>query len=119
VAEKQTKKSTKKPAKKTAKKTKAKPQKQKISCGEVLDISAVAEFHGVLKKSLASKKSVLLDASAVERADAAALQLLTAYFQDAKRLKKSVEWDSPSDALCSSAALLGLSEILDLAARHN
>jgi ABC-type transporter Mla MlaB component len=52
----------------------------------------------------------------VERADTAALQLLGAFFQDANAQKKTVEWKDPSEALCRSAALLGLSEMLHLQA---
>jgi anti-anti-sigma regulatory factor len=119
VAEKTTKKTAKKPVKKTTKKTKAKSVTQKITCAEVMDIASAAEFQAVLLKALASKQNVLLDASQVQRADAAALQLLSAFFQDANTQKKSVEWKAPSEAFCRSATLLGLTGMLSLEIHHN
>jgi len=115
MAEKATKKTAKKPAKKAAKKKSS--ECQQLGCGEVMDITTVAEFKTVLVTALASKESVLLNGSQVERADTAALQLLSAFFQDANKQKKTVEWKDPSEALCRSATLLGLTEALNLQAQ--
>lgn len=86
----------------------------RICCGEVLDITSVADFRLQLLEALAAQQSVELDASAVERADTAALQLLSAFMQDAHSQQQAVHWKDPSPALCQSAALLGLSTFLQL-----
>ncbi len=86
---------------------------QHIDCGEVMDIAAMAEFRLQLVESLASKQAVVLDASQVERADTAALQVLTAFIQDAHAQQQVVQWKAPSEAMCRSAALLGLSGMLN------
>ncbi len=85
-----------------------------IECAEVLDISGVAEFHARCLEALGTKQSLRLNASQVDRADTAALQVLGAFIQDANTRQQVVQWEAPSEALCQSAALLGLSEILCL-----
>ena len=88
--------------------------KQYINCGEVMDIAIIAKFHRQLVTVLASQQAVVLDASQVERADSSALQVLSAFMQDALAQQQSVRWKAPSDALYRSATLLGLTEILNL-----
>ena len=87
---------------------------QHIVCGEVMDIASMAEFRTRLMTALASKQAVELNASQVERVDTAALQVLSGFVQDAHAQQQSVHWRDPSDALCCSAALLGLSRLLNL-----
>lgn len=86
----------------------------RIRCGEVMDITSVAEFRQQLLEALATRQTVELDASGVERADTAALQLLSAFMQDALSQQQTVHWKDPSPALCQSAALLGLTPFLRL-----
>lgn len=85
-----------------------------IVCGETMDISMVANVHSQLVEALASGQTITLDGKQVERADTAALQTLVAFFQDATAENKTVQWIAPSEILCRSAALLGLSELLHL-----
>ncbi|MCF6339032.1 MAG: STAS domain-containing protein [Gammaproteobacteria bacterium] len=85
-----------------------------IECDEVLDISSVAEFHARCLEALGTKQNLMLNASQVDRADTAALQVLGAFIQDANTRKQIVQWEAPSESLCQSAALLGLSEMLCL-----
>jgi len=87
---------------------------QHIDCGTVLDISTMVEFRQQLVVALTSKQEVELDASQVERADTAALQVLSAFIQDAYAQQQVVVWKAPTEALRRSAALLGLSGLLDL-----
>lgn len=89
---------------------------QEINCEESMDISMVANFRSQFIQALESGQPVVLDASQVERADTAALQLLSAFFHDANAQQQSVEWKSPSEILCRSADLLGLSQLLGLEA---
>ncbi len=85
-----------------------------IECDEVLDISSVAEFHARCLGALKKKQNIMLNASQVDRADTAALQVLSAFIQDANTGKQIVQWEAPSEPLCQSAALLGLSDMLCL-----
>ncbi|VAX00067.1 hypothetical protein MNBD_GAMMA19-222 [hydrothermal vent metagenome] len=85
-----------------------------IECAEVLDISGVAEFHARCLEALETQQHLMLNASQVDRVDTAALQVLSAFIQDANTRQQTVQWETPSEPLCQSAALLGLSEILCL-----
>ena len=85
-----------------------------INCSESMDISVVEAMQTQLIEALASGQNVVLDAHQVERADTAALQVLSAFFQDAKTQAQKIDWKEPSDALCRSATLLDLSKFLDL-----
>ncbi len=85
-----------------------------IECAEVMDISGVAEFHARCLEALETQQNLLLKASEVDRIDTAALQVLGAFIQDANTRQQTVQWESPSEPLCHSAALLGLSEMLCL-----
>lgn len=85
-----------------------------IDCGGVLDITSVTAFREQCQMALESDQDVLLKADELERADTSALQVLAAFFQDAAAHSKSVRWQGTSEALCESAALLGLTELLHL-----
>jgi len=85
-----------------------------IECAEVLDISGVAEFHACCLEALGTQQKLMVNASQVDRVDTAALQVLGAFIQDANTRQQVVQWEAPSESLCQSAALLGLSEILCL-----
>ena len=87
---------------------------QIIECADVIDISTTTELRTQLMISLESRQSVVLDASRVERIDTAALQVLSAFVQDAYSQKQSVLWKEPSKVLLRSAELLGLSQQLKL-----
>jgi len=86
-----------------------------IQCGETMDIAAVTEFRTQLMEALETRQALTLDASKVERADTAALQLLSTFIQDADSQQQVVQWKDPTQALRQSAALLGLSELLHFA----
>jgi len=87
---------------------------QVLDCGEVMDIAAVAELHTQLQMAREAKQPVVLDASRVERADTAALQMLIAFIQDANAQQQTVQWKAPSESLSVSAELLDLSSLLKL-----
>jgi len=86
----------------------------RVECAEVLDITGVAEFHAHCLEALGTQQNLMINASQVERVDTAALQVLGAFIQDANTRQQAVQWDAPSESLCQSAALLGLSEVLCL-----
>ena len=85
-----------------------------IACDDVMDISTAANLKSLLVGALESGKPVILDASQVERADTAALQLLASFFHDASAQDQSIQWREPSDVLVHSSKLLGLSTTLNL-----
>jgi len=87
---------------------------QIMDCGGVMDITDAVELHARLLILLESKQPVLLDASRVERTDTAALQVLSAFIQDANSQQQEVKWKKPSEALTRSAELLGLSSLLKI-----
>lgn len=85
-----------------------------IECNEGLDISLVSDFKEVLKQAAGQQLPVVLDGKALERVDGAALQLLAAFFIDAKASGLAVSWKEPSAQLGRAATLSGLNEILEL-----
>ncbi|MGH8270016.1 MAG: STAS domain-containing protein, partial [Steroidobacteraceae bacterium] len=54
------------------------------------------------------------DASALQRIDTAALQLLAAFVRDRRTAGRAVDWRGGTAALESAAALLGLKDMLEL-----
>jgi anti-anti-sigma regulatory factor len=90
-----------------------------IACEASLDIANAASLKTTLLNALSARQSVVVDGAAVEKADTAALQLLSAFFKDASAQGVAVRWTSPSPALCTAAGLLGLKETLALAEAVN
>lgn len=82
-----------------------------------VDIRSVQQLKDQLVAVLAKsrKKAIAVDAGAVERVDAAALQLLAAFVAAAKEHQRPVAWQSPSAAFAKAAADLGLTGPLVLA----
>lgn len=109
--------------KKTAtKKTtaKAKTSKAKKPAGDavfkiqaVQDISSVADIQSELKKLL-SNESIIIEADQVERIDAASLQLLYSFVEEARAKGVDLTWNSVSDVLRNNAKLLGMEDALQL-----
>lgn len=111
-------KAKKKTAKKTAaKKTTAKGKKTEsdtvFEIQAVQDISSVAELHEEMKKLFKNEK-IILDGQQIERIDAASLQLILSFIQEANVNNVDVAWRSPSEALSNSAKLLGMEDALQL-----
>ncbi|MDH5545808.1 MAG: STAS domain-containing protein [Gammaproteobacteria bacterium] len=87
-----------------------------INCEPTVDISIVEELHGHLKKAFDERHVVEIEGALIERVDGSVLQLFAAFFRDAKQEGLKVSWKTTSEALCKSACLLGLTEILELPA---
>jgi phospholipid transport system transporter-binding protein len=85
-----------------------------IALPACLDIAGVQELHQQLRTALAVQQSVVLDATQVERADTAALQLLCAFVQAAQGNGVEWRWQRPSLAFRNTARLLGLETHLAL-----
>jgi phospholipid transport system transporter-binding protein len=83
-------------------------------CDAVLDIGHIGALREELEKLLADSHSVEMDASAVERVDTAALQLLTVFARAAQRRGIALTWRNTSDVFKRSAVLVGLDRDLGL-----
>lgn len=90
------------------------PAETCVGFEETLDISRAADLQTRLSHVLAARNPVILDASDIEHADTAALQVLCAFMHDASAKKIPVSWRQPSESFCNAARLLGLSEFLGL-----
>ena len=75
----------------------------------------MAELPALRERCLASPSSPL-DATAVERIDTAALQLLAAFHRDAHARGKTIAWFGVSTPLREAAERLGLTQALALPA---
>ncbi len=87
-----------------------------IACEEALDISMVRELYEQLQHALTARRTVVINAAHVERADTAALQMLCAFFHEAQAGGVEVQWQEPSPALRHAARLLDLCTPLALSA---
>jgi len=85
-----------------------------IECGEIVDISAVAELYQQLNNALDSDGAVTLNAGAIERVDTAALQMFACFVQEIIKRHRDVSWNAPSEALRRSADFLGMTQVLKL-----
>ena len=97
-----------------SKKTAKTATRNDIVCAGSLDISNVGELHKQLSQTLEGGQPIVMDASQVERADTAALQMLSAFCQAARTQGVTVTWREPSEVFTGSARLLGLTQMLGL-----
>lgn len=79
-----------------------------------LNIRHVAELKDLLTGALNGDEAIILDASEVDSADAAGLQLLVAFIQQASLKKCSVEWLKPTEGFLSTVKLMGLNDALNI-----
>ena len=73
-------------------------------------------LQALLVATISATDSVLVDAAAVTRIDAAALQLLVAFAQREAAAGRRIDWQNPSEDLIASSARLGLARVLGLPA---
>lgn len=73
---------------------------------ERVDISAVESLYQTLQSALESGDSIEIDAEAVDRLDAAGVQLLMAFALRSKNQSVQIHWKSPSAAFVKSLQLL-------------
>lgn len=103
----------KKSAKEKTSKTKKSTEGAVFKIEALQDISSVTEVQSELK-ALLSNSSVILDGQQVERIDAASLQLIYSFIEEARANGVDVAWQAPSDVLSNNAKLLGMEEALQL-----
>lgn len=84
-----------------------------ISCGRSVTIGNVAELYAKLREPLGSTSTITLNVADIDTIDAAGMQLLVAYQQDAVVHKVKVEWGTPSQALRGASKTLGLDKLFN------
>ena len=77
-----------------------------------LDVARTRDLYRELDSALSARKPLALDASQVERVDAATLQLLAAFCGAARDANMPVRWSSASAVLRNAATFLDLNETL-------
>jgi anti-anti-sigma factor len=85
-----------------------------VECSDSLDVSVAADFKTLLQQAVSQNAPVVLDATQLVRIDGAALQLLTAFFIEAKESGINVTWRAPSESLLHTVQLTGLKDALQL-----
>ncbi len=78
----------------------------------VLDITSARNLYSELEGALTVAAPLTLDASRVERVDAATLQVLAAFCRAVRAANIEMHWQSISPSLREAAALFDLDEML-------
>lgn len=84
-----------------------------IPLADVADIRGVSALTAQLRARVATPEPVVVDASAVQRVDAATMQLLVAFVRERRPLGLAVQWRR-SAPLDEATRLLGLGDALEL-----
>jgi anti-anti-sigma regulatory factor len=79
-------------------------------------IADVMDMHRQLRDAL-NMSPIVLDGTAVDRVDTAALQLLVAFQRDAQKRGHPLSWIGASTPLYDAASQLGLAQTLALPAK--
>lgn len=85
-----------------------------VALEAALGIADARALHEKLGAVLAAKTPVVMDASRVERLDAAVMQVLTAFCRAARERRLTLTWHSPSPVLQQAVRLLGLETVFEM-----
>lgn len=85
-----------------------------VAIGPDLGIEAAADLKALLLPHFQSKRSVVIDAHAVEKVHSASLQLLYAFVRDREQAGHATLIESSSAPLIDAARLLGMSAALGM-----
>lgn len=87
-----------------------------IELPENFTVANIHPIHERFEEVVDDKEhdSILIKAASVMRADTAGVQLLHAFVMAAKERNIALDWDHPSEKLCSVAGILGMSKALGL-----
>lgn len=91
----------------------AKGKSVALSLSSVVDILAAPVLHAALLKALERRRPIVIDAAPVERISTPAIQVLLAAAKAADAAKLDFRVESPSPAVVSAFADLGLTPALD------
>ncbi|TJY62831.1 STAS domain-containing protein [Sinimarinibacterium sp. CAU 1509] len=95
-------------------KAKATTRRAAVKLPADLGIESARELQQRLSATLDDSAPLILDAHEVTRVHTAALQLLGMFFRDRRAAGYRTQWRRPSAALCDSAGLLGMTNLLEL-----
>lgn len=90
-----------------------------VSLGEDLGIETSADLKQKLAPYLAQEGELLLDAGQVRRIHTASVQLLCAFVDARRKAGHSTGFDGCNDTFKDAARLLGVSDLLGLAASND
>ena len=85
-----------------------------VALEAALGIADARALHEKLDAAIAAATPVVMDASRVERLDAAVMQVLTGFCRAARERSLAVTWENPSPSLQQAVRLLGLEAIFEL-----
>lgn len=85
-----------------------------IELAATMTIMQASELHRMLVERLAKGQPLSLDGTKVEEIDTAVLQLLASLWRTGPGRGVPCAWQGASAALCRSASLIGLSNMLQL-----
>ncbi len=77
-------------------------------------VAAADSLKSELARRLDESEPVVVDVSALQRIDTAALQLLAAFVRDRRTAGRAVTWRGRAAALETAAGVLGLHDMLEL-----
>jgi len=102
--------------KKLPRKTKAIRVKKpaRIELGARTTIVQAADLHRSLLASVARGEGMVVDGTRVEEIDTAILQLLASLWRTCVARGIACTWHGTSEALCRTASLVGLADVLQL-----
>ena len=83
-----------------------------IDVPEHATVAEAADLVAALTDAIVEDGPYVLRGGAVRRIDGACLQALVSFYQTAAALGWKTRWDGASESLQSSAALLGLTQLL-------
>ncbi|HEX5458660.1 MAG TPA: STAS domain-containing protein [Steroidobacteraceae bacterium] len=87
-----------------------------LTLGADCTVAEADELKSTLASRVAESGPVTLDVSALQRIDAAGLQLLAAFVRDRRAAGRTVAWYGRASTLETAAQLLGLHQMLELPA---
>jgi anti-anti-sigma regulatory factor len=91
-----------------------KKKSPRIKLAPRLTIAQAADLHRTLAARLESGGPIIVDGTHVEEIDTAILQLLTSLWRTGRERSVACTWYGVSDALCRTATLIGVAEILQI-----
>ncbi|MBV1877510.1 MAG: STAS domain-containing protein [Pseudomonadales bacterium] len=85
-----------------------------IELPERLDIACVETLHLEMEDAFSSGQSLRLQGARVTKLDTAGLQILEAFFEEARKHHQQVEWLEPSNTIMEVAGFLQLKSQIGL-----
>jgi anti-anti-sigma regulatory factor len=84
-------------------------------CPDYFDISVVSDTRNIFQGLLDEKpEAIILNTESMEMIDTAAMQLLVAFVNDAKKYAINISYQLGNDVMCRTASTLGLIDHLGL-----